>query len=97
MSPDSGTVSFNEVPNRAYTCPTANQLAAKLGVTVTEFHNTIKPQIIRDFRQGLSALGCNNPDVCLEDNGQDHIVLKCVNTSPPKVLYTDTPLDAYAP
>jgi hypothetical protein len=71
-------------------CPSADQLAKKLGCTTNYFHTTVKDHIKKDFSAELKKMGCDNPDICLDG---DNVVLKCVNNG--KTYATGVPLSAY--
>ncbi len=74
-------------------CPSESQLAIKLNCTVEYFHNTLKEKIKKDFKADISKLGCGNPDICLNPNGNGNIMFQCQNSR--KSFKTNTLLSTY--
>jgi len=71
-------------------CPGEAKIAQMLNVTVSEFHNKIKKEILADLRKKfVKTSGCDNPDICV-DNG--YIVFDCGGG---KSYKTDTKLETY--
>ena len=54
--------------------PSANNLAKELGVEVRQFHQEIKPAIVRDLSAEARSIGAKNPDIGV--NGDGNIVLR---------------------
>ncbi len=63
-----------------------------LSVDKRVFHKSVKPQIVRDFRQDLTKTGVRNPDIGMNNNG--NIVFRDPRTGD-TVLETDIPLAWY--
>lgn len=67
-------------------------LATILGVDRQSFHRSIKPQIIRDFRDELESANIQNPDIGLNDN--EEIILADPNDHT-RTIETKTSINLY--
>lgn len=76
-------------------CFSDRQLLSSLGLRRNEmnrFHRDIKPEIVRQFRQELSATRVRNPDIGQDDNG--NVIFRDPD-SKRVILRTDIPLSSY--
>ncbi len=71
--------------------PSSDQLAKQLGVESRQFHQEIKPQIVRDFAAEAKSIGARNPDIGV--NQQGNIVLR--NPATGAQVQTTVPLSSY--
>ncbi len=70
---------------------TSEQLAKKLGTTISDYHDNIKPILKKDFASEMKKIGTTNPDFTPNDLG--YIVLKNPKTG--KTISTNIPLILY--
>jgi hypothetical protein len=66
-------------------------LANKLGISRRDFHRSIKPFIIRDFKKELHEGAIHNPNIGLDKEGFIYLV-----DPRDKTIYLETKLSIYS-
>ena len=67
------------------------ELAKRLGTTVDNYHDNIKPLMKKDFSKEMKKLNSTNPDFSPNDAG--NVMLKNPQTG--KTIHTEVPFDTY--